>query len=227
MIERDTPWIIGHRGVAAEATENTLPSLQLAVAQDADMIEIDVQLTADGVLIVFHDWDLTRMAERPEVVEETSASRLAELLPDSSTLPEVLDALPETMPINIELKRRSAAPEALARAIAEAIGERSRILVSSFDWGALETVRQTLPELPLAPLSAESPKELLAAAEQLDAWSLHCNWRIASEELVSSSTRPVLAYTVNDVELATELFRRGVAGVFTDAPGQLRRALES
>lgn len=226
MIDRDPPWIIGHRGVAAEALENSLPSLQLAVAQHADMIELDVQLTADGELVVFHDWDLERLAGRPEVIEETTRARLVELFDEISTLPGVLEALPADMPLNVELKRQSAEPEAFARSLASALGDRPRILISSFDLRLLEVVHSGLPDRRLAPLGDDSPGELLAAALRLSAWSVNCHHSLADRELVDRAARPVLAYTVNDVDQARELFDQGVAGVFTDSPGRLRRELK-
>ncbi len=226
MIDSERPWIVGHRGVAAEATENTLTSLQLAVSQGADMIELDVQLTSDGRLVVFHDWDLTRLADRPEVVEETAAGRLAELLPELSTLPEVFAALPESMPLNVELKRRNADARTFSTALEAALGTRPRVLLSSFDWALLELVRLQLPESRIAPLAHESTDGLLEIAERLDAWSVHCHWEIADPDLINGSRRPVLVYTVNEADQALELFDRGVAGIFTDAPGRLRQELE-
>jgi Glycerophosphoryl diester phosphodiesterase len=50
-----TPLIIAHRGASADAPENTLAAFELARRQQADMIELDVQLTADGEIVVFHD----------------------------------------------------------------------------------------------------------------------------------------------------------------------------
>lgn len=226
MIDRRPPWIVGHRGVAAEALENSLASLQLAVAQDADMIELDVQLTADGEIVAFHDWDLERLAGRSEAIEESTREHLVDLFPEISTLAEILGALPTEMPLNVELKRQHADAESLARALARALGERPRILLSSFDWQLLETVRAELPERPLAPLGDESAADLLAAAERLDAWSVNCHRSLADRELIEATDRPVLVYTVNDAAEARELFDRGVAGVFTDSAGLLRKNLQ-
>lgn len=227
MIDRKPPWIIGHRGVAEEALENTLASLELAVAQDADMIELDVQLAGDGELIVFHDWNLERLAGRPEVVEESPASELRRLLPELSTLSEVLRRLPETMPLNVELKRRRADVGRLAEALERALGGRDRVLVSSFDWSLLEVVRRAMPDRALAPLAHEPKDDLLDVAERLGAWSVNCKAELATSDLLRRAARPVLVYTVNDAEEAAELFERGVAGVFTDAPGRLRRQLRA
>lgn len=58
-----SPWIIGHRGASGESPENTLESFQLAVTQGACMIEMDLQLTADGHIVVVHDWTLERLAK--------------------------------------------------------------------------------------------------------------------------------------------------------------------
>src|SRR5690606_31538793 len=65
------PWMLGHRGAPAEATENSVASLLAAAAAGADAIECDVQLTADGEPVVFHDWTLERLAAEPAVVEAT------------------------------------------------------------------------------------------------------------------------------------------------------------
>ncbi len=225
MIDRTPPWIIGHRGVAGEALENSLPSLLRAVDQHADMIELDVQLTGDGELAVFHDWDLERLAGQTEVVEESSLERLVELFDAISTLDEVFEALPTEQPLNVELKRRHARPQAFAERLAVALSDRPRILLSSFDWRLLEAARAVLPDRPVAPLGNESGPDLLEAAARLDAWSVNCHHDLADHELIEGANRPVLVYTVNDHDQARALFDRGVAGVFTDIPGALRREL--
>ena len=63
------PWIAAHRG-ALPLLENTLPALALAVAEGADLLEFDVQATADSILVLFHDADLGRLAGRPDLVVE-------------------------------------------------------------------------------------------------------------------------------------------------------------
>ena len=229
MLDHPPPWIVGHRGVAAEALENTLESLELAVAQGADMIELDVQLSADGQLVAFHDWSLERLAGSVEVVEESPLELLAERFPRLATLPRILDTLPAAMPLNVEIKRRHADARTLVRALGAALGGRERILLSSFDWQLLEVVRRGRPERPLAPIGDGSADELLEAAELLDAWSVHCHRRLAEVDLIAAAAeagRPVLAYTVNEAVAARELVARGVRGLFTDAPGRLRRELD-
>ena len=76
--------VIAHRGASAYAPENTLPAFELAARQGADMIELDVQRSADGVLVIFHDdtterWDGARAwpanARWPSCWRSTSAGR--------------------------------------------------------------------------------------------------------------------------------------------------------
>ena len=230
------PWIVGHRGAAGEAPENTLPSFLLAAQQGADMIELDVQLAADGELVVVHDWDLERLAGVPLVVEETAAAALRPhavgavagapcWIPE---LAEVLTALPPGLPLNLELKRRRADRARLVDAVLRAVAGRERVLVSSFDWELLRQLRRRVRELPLAPIAEREPARLLAAGRELDAATLHCHRRLATRGLAGAARRagqPLLAYTVNQPKGARRLFGVGVAGVFTDHPGALRRGL--
>ncbi len=225
------PWILGHRGAAADAVENTLTSFALALRQGADGIELDVQLSRDGTLFVFHDWTLERLAGDSRAVEALAASDLRLIRIDGEPLPtleDVLARLPGDYPLNIELKRRDAPRHRLASALARTLGARAQVLISSFDWELLATVHAQSPDLPLAPLADRDGEALLAAGERLSAWSLHCHRRLAREELVRSATeagRFVLAYTVDDAVEARELLARGVAGLFTNRPGALRREL--
>ena len=196
------------------------------------MVEVDLQLTADGHLVAFHDWDLDRIAGVPGLVEETALPRLRGLEIRGggrfSTLEEILAGLPRELPVNLELKRRRAEPGALLAALAAGIGGRSQILVSSFDWGLLARLRRFLPERPLAPLADREPSRFLAAAAELGAWSVHCHRRLIDASLVGDAAaagRPVLAYTVNRPAEAQRLLALGVSGLFTDVPALLREGL--
>ncbi len=217
-----------------------MESFQLAVAQGADLVEVDLQLSRDGFLVAFHDWDLQRMAGTAGVVEEltreelrripltwhpTGGSRPAQI----AGLKEVLERLPAEIPLNLELKRRWADPQVLVAALGCALADRSQVLVSSFDWALLAEVRRQLPHQPLAPLAKRGPRELLRTAAELDAFSVHCHRRLGRRRLIRAakkSGRPTLVYTVNEVNEARKLLRRGTAGLFTDFPGRLRRGLE-
>lgn len=227
------PWIVGHRGAAGEAPENTLESFALAVEQGADMIELDVQLTADGKLAVAHD-HLLRLGGKELRPEETAYHALAAPQPDpfgrAASIPlleNVLAALPPAFPVNIELKRQRASRAGLVAAIAPFAG-RSNTVISSFDWELLRELRSQAPGSALAPLADRQvgAEDLLAVAEQLRAWSVHVAADLpaaALRELVRRH-RTVLCYTVNDAAQARRLFDSGISGVFSDFPGRLRRS---
>ncbi|MDF1790511.1 MAG: glycerophosphodiester phosphodiesterase family protein [Thalassobaculaceae bacterium] len=73
------PWVIAHRGDSAHKPENSLAALDSAIAAGADAVECDVRIAGDGILVVSHDADLTRLAGKPAVVEQTPADDLARI----------------------------------------------------------------------------------------------------------------------------------------------------
>lgn len=241
------PWIAAHRG-ALPLLENTIPSLLLAVEEGADLLEFDVQATADDVLVVFHDADLGRLGNRADLaVESSTADSLhavelrdplsAERRGRIPTLTALLSALPAGFPVNVELKLGRGAPRRLARLALAATEGRENLLFSSFDFELLRELRRLAPSARLAPLAGDWSPGLERLGEELGAWSLHVgaggaelrpNGRAeASPGPVrdASAGRPLLVYTVNDAGLARELFARGAVGLFTDRPRSLREEL--
>ena len=238
------PWIVAHRGASGARLENTIEACLLAVESGAPMIEVDVQLSTDDELVVFHDQDLRRLGNGDtRRVEEMSSRELAAVelslvRADSSdgeplrgrapTLVELLAALPPDYPIDVELKCFRRSYSWLARGVALALAERPNVLISSFDGEALSYVRTLLPAMPVAPIASRRSQMLLVAAHRLGAWSVHVERGVADAELVKATReagRPLLAYTVNDAAEARALFDLGVSGVFTDHPQRLLREL--
>ena len=239
------PWIVGHRGVrGGEAPENTIASLREAVAQRADMVELDLQLTRDGALIAHHDRAVRLSAEETRPVGRATLEQIRRWPPDGAadparripTLEEILVAAPRRLPLNLELKRYEpdADPGPLIEALARAIAGRGRVLVSSFDWPTLARVRGRLPEVPVAPLGGPAARwdELLAVARGLDAFAIHLERELAADlgrrgrlARASAAERPILAYTVNPGGRARWLHEAGVSGFFTDRPADLRAEL--
>jgi glycerophosphoryl diester phosphodiesterase len=232
------PWIVGHRGAADSALENTLPSIGAALEQGARMVEVDVQITSDLVPVVFHDWDLRRLAGRGDILERTSLDRLLAIeLHDPArawrgripTLASVLAAVPTDVALNLEIKSRLHAVDDVLGALESAFGRLGPILASSFDWSLLSEVRRRHEDLPIAPLARYRSDELLEVAQRLGAFSVHVHRDLAPEVLEKEGILrpPVLAYTVNDGEDARHLASLGAAGVFTDCPGSIRADFEA
>lgn len=232
------PWIIGHRGAAGEELENTLAAVERALADRVDMIEVDLQLTADKRLAVFHDDTLERLAGDRRRVGRLAWRELAAIelrQPERHEthriprLEDLLAAVPETVPLNLEAKIHHGRAGTFARRLLEILDGREQVLVSSFDWSFLAEIRRLSPALPLAPISHDDRDGLLAAAAELGAWSLHCHHPLATRRLLDSpfrAGRPVLAYTVNEPRRARTLLRRGVGGIFTDQPALIHHALD-
>jgi glycerophosphoryl diester phosphodiesterase len=235
-LQTDQPLIVGHRGACGYAPENTLPSIELAVTQGVDMIEVDVHLTSDDVLLVSHDADLNRTAGVPYLIEKTSSETLrginVALYFDAShpatMMPRLEDALaviPSSMPVNVELKCLHADRAHYVEVLKTKLS-RDRLLVSSFDWPLLRQTRALFPDLAIAPIADWSVEALPEMAVEIAATSAHCNYETITAPIVETLRRkniPVLVYTVNDVAVAREMFAMGVAGVFTNFPADFIR----
>lgn len=229
------PWIVAHRGASADEPENTLASVREAIEQGADMIEIDLHLTADGELLATHDAELAIdgrkwpvEASEADVIRRAVAGRERTDRTSLPTIAEVLATIPGAIPVNIELKRAKAEIDSMVAATVESLADRSRVIVSSFDRDLLASLRRARPTSQIAPIGSRRPHDLLRAATRLGATAVHCHRRVAFGDFVSAAETegwPVLVYTINDPAQARQLFDRGVAGIFTDRPGAIREEL--
>ncbi|MCY4013346.1 MAG: glycerophosphodiester phosphodiesterase family protein [Gammaproteobacteria bacterium] len=220
----DGLWVIGHRGAAGLAPENTLASFSQAVRLGVDAVELDVHLSVDERLVVIHDERVDRTTDGNGQVTATTLAALRRLDAGHGeripTLDEVLEAVPPRIAVNIELKGRgTAAP--VARAVT---GCTRPLLVSAFDHAELARFHGLFSAIPCAPLLAKWQPGVLDTARALDAWSVNLADRIANTATVTAvreSGRLCLVYTVNDAERAAALRAMGVAGVFSDFPDRL------
>lgn len=156
------PEIIAHRGNAAEFPENTLPALASAVELGARYVEFDVQLTSDKVPVVFHDSDLARVAERPDVIHDLTWSQFAEIpvgevrrfgerfaFTYPPSLAQTMDALAGWKDVTafVEIKRaslRKFGREIVLRRVADVVAQAvNRCVLISFDLPSLKTLRAT------------------------------------------------------------------------------------
>jgi glycerophosphoryl diester phosphodiesterase len=230
--------VIGHRGSAARAPENTLPGLRRARAEGCLWVEFDVRLTADRQLILLHDDTLRRTTNgkgRASALPLAAIRRLdagswfhpsfaGEKVP---TLEEALSVLDEEgLGANIEVKATRVAASRAGAILADTLSRlspsrRGGFLVSSFHAKALLAVRERAPALPRGILVRGAPRNWARRALSLGCASIHADERRLDPSIVAeirASGYFLLAYTVNDPLRARRLFEWGVTSVFSDFP---------
>jgi glycerophosphoryl diester phosphodiesterase len=215
--------VIAHRGASAAFRENTVEAFAGARTMGADMVELDVRRTADGALVVHHDWALSD--ER--VIVET---RTADLPPWVPSLDEALRAC-EPMGVNVEIKNWMGEPDydeslAVATAVAELVGGQGlhdRVLVSSFNIDDVDRVREVDPSIPTAWLSMSISNVAEAVGRCVDHGHrvFHPHFVFVTEGLMETCREAgvtVNTWTVDDPDLMVRLAGMGVEGIVTNVP---------
>jgi glycerophosphoryl diester phosphodiesterase len=233
------PLVFGHRGAKAYAPMNTLPAFELAAAQGAQGIELDVHFSQDRRLVVLHDYTVDATTDGSGYAAALPLSELKMLDAGSwfapefagtriPTLDEVFEAVGERLLINVEIKSESVEPTGLEEAVADCIRRhdlQKRVLVSSFNVLALRRFRTIVPDVPLGYLYAQIS---VAGLEEAVFEAYHPHFERINPELVEQARRHrkfVNAWTVNDPARAIELCRMGVHGIITDNPDTVLAAL--
>lgn len=230
--------VIAHRGAAAHAPENTMASVRMATEDGADFIEIDVQETADGDVVVFHDSDFMKTAGNPLKIWEARRSDLAAIDIGSwfnptfadervPTLEEVLLAVRGSAKVNIELKYYGHDDD-LERKVIDIVERTSmtpHVVLMSLKYDKVRKIRSLRPDWTYGLLTTVN----LGDATRFDVDFLAVNVSAASRGFVRrahSAGREVYVWTVNDPFAMSAMMSRGVDGVITDDPGLARRVLE-
>ena len=241
MSRLDLPRVIGHRGAAASAPENTRASFLRAAELGALWVELDVQLTRDGVPVVFHDDQLDRTTDGQGLLRETSLDDLRSLDAGSwfsptfagervPTLAEALECIQGLrLGLNLEIKADEDRGDETARAalaVARQVwsNDRNPPLVSSFARSALTAAAQAASDWPRGLLVEAVPEDWKEAVRGLRCVSLHADQKKLNptriREIRESGTK-VLAYTVNNPAQAERLWGWGCTAVFTDRPERI------
>ena len=230
------PLIIAHRGASFDAPENTITAFALAAEQGADGIELDVQLSADGVPVVMHDSTVDRTTNGRGAVSRLSVEQLQELDAGDGrsvpTLEQVFEIFGPSLRYNVELKCGLWPDANLAAAVAERIeGHQLEeyVLVSSFNplvvWQARRTLSRRTPvahlrssslsafKHGLIKVSADNPQHSLAN-EKYMVWA-------------SQKSLLVNVWTVDDPAEAQRLLRLGVNSIITNKPEFIRSSIST
>jgi glycerophosphoryl diester phosphodiesterase len=215
-------WVIAHRGASWEERENTLPAFERAIAMGADFVELDVQATADGALVVFHDLDLDRLTP---LTGPLRRRRLAELREHGiPTLAEVVELTRGRVGLMVELK----SPHLYRRhdVVGRTVASLHRgDVVLSFQRRALLEARRRRPALRV--LQHVGYGVSIRSASRY-AWAVGFHdRRVTARGLgrARSLGLETTVYTVNDEARMRQLADLGVSGIFSDRPALLREAL--
>ena len=228
------PLVIAHRGASAYAPENTIAAFELAIEQGADGIELDVHLSSDDQPVVIHDFTLDRTTDGSGPVKALSVRELKRLDAGAwhagsyrgqriQTLQEVFERFRDRTRFWVELKGGGdlypGIEERLVSTI-EIYEMLERVLVQSFDHGALARIKTLSPGVRLGALVSRPPIEpLIRSPGAADAICPEA--RLVSLETVAQIRAASLdchVWTVNEPAQMDRLVEWGVSGVITDRP---------
>lgn len=236
MIESDADVaIIGHRGAAALRPENTMAAIRKALEDGADWVEIDVQETVDGEVIVTHDSDFMKAAGVPTKVWDATMEDIAGIdvggwfdpayaNERAPLLRDVLAKMQDEGRLIIELKYYGHDVDLENRVIAlvEEAGMEDRIATMSLHYPAVQKMRDLRPDWRSGVLAATAVGDLT----RLEGDFLAVNTAQVSPGLVAraaSAGKDVYAWTVNDPVTMARMISLGVGGLITDDPALARR----
>lgn len=229
--------IFAHRGASGYAPENTLEAFALAIRQGADGIELDVQLSKDGIPVVIHDETVDRVTERTGWVKDYTLEELKELtvLGDKfpgytqakiPTLKEVLKAVkPSGIQVNIELKTGIYWYPEIEKKVAKIVeetGMKERIIYSSFNHYSIQKIKEIVPDAKTAYLYSDVILNVESYAKKTNVEGLHpaiYHVKMADflQEYLKSGLK-VRVWTVNEKEDMKTLTEAGVTAVITNYP---------
>lgn len=233
------PWVLGHRGARRRAPENTVAAFDLAMAEGADGVELDVRLNRDGDVVVIHDSTLTRVTDGRDTrrVEDLGTHELTNVEVGGERIPTLKDVLRWSRScgarVNVELKRDVARRRALVwnvvRLIAVEPRARERFLISSFDPVMVFAAARILPWVPAGWLvEPDGPIPGRSLLERIvGAGAVHPHFTLVTEQSIAPWRRDGLlvnVWTVNDADEARRLANLGVDTLISDEPGKISSA---
>ncbi len=229
--------IIAHRGASASAPENTLASIQRAIDEGTDWVEIDVQETADGEVVVFHDSDFMKLAGVNRKLWEVTVEELQDIDVGSSfssefsdqrvpTLAQVLEMCKGKAGVDIELKYYGHDQQLEQRVIdlVESQAMTDQVMFMSLKLDAVKKMKSLRPEWKSGLLLSVSLGDL--SGMQADFLAINANF--ASRTMVRKAHelgKQVYVWTVNDPVTMAVMIGRGVDGLITDKPGLAKQVL--
>jgi len=234
----DDAIIVAHRGAAGRAPENTLASVRAAIEDGTDWVEIDVQETLDGQVIVVHDSDFMKLSGVPLKVWDGTLAQVQEVDVGGWFRPEFAGERVPTLESVLETVRASSArlvielkyyghDQDLERRVVELVervGMADRVAIMSLKYAGVQKIRRLRPDWTVGLLSATAIGDLT----RMDADFLAVNLGLAKPGFIRRAHRAgkrVFVWTVNDPVTMSRVLSLGVDGVITDEPAMARQVL--
>lgn len=230
--------IIAHRGAAGKAPENTMASIHRAIKDKCDWVEIDVQESRDGEVVVIHDQDFMKLANVSRKVWDSSLEEIQKIDVGSwfspgfagekvPTLAQVLEAAKGKTRVLIELKYygHDVQLEQRVAKIVEQAGMVNEVGIMSLSYRGIKKFQALRPDWPIGLLSSKTVGNL----SRLDVDFLAINMATATPGLIhriQSSGKQVFVWTVNNQVAMLRLVSFGVDGLITDEPSLAADVLE-
>ncbi|WP_026960575.1 glycerophosphodiester phosphodiesterase [Aliagarivorans taiwanensis] len=229
--------VMGHRAGGWMAEENSMEGLQAAIELGLPSTEIDIQLTADGRIVVIHDRDLGRLTRSPLVVSQSSLADIQQAFvqankPAPLPFEDWLAVAEGQIKLNIELKRYDDSLALVDALLEMLVGYPDRVIISSLDTQLLEYTAERMVEFPLehTPLLALIEAASIGASpfkQQRDMLMVSQRWLSPLSLLASSQAQQkVYVWTVNQPSEVERLFYLGVDGVITDDPEMVLETMD-
>ena len=240
------PSVIGHRGAAAIAPENTLESIKQAACQGVKWVEFDVQLTLDNQVILFHDDDLQRTTNGQGKIWESPYTTIRQLDAGKwfsekwrgAKVPTLAEAIFLLLNLDLKPNIEIKIPEHFGKGhpyiekvvfntislLREYWPKKQSLLLSSFSFPALELAYQIAPEFKRGLLLWGKPQDWQKQAHAIQAKSINCADQFITKEWINEIRGmgyESAVYTINQVRRARELLEWGANSLFTDCPAMI------
>lgn len=217
--------IVGHRGARGLAPENTITSLKKALEHKVDEIECDVRVTKDNVVVLHHDRLITYKKLR---IKSHTYTELHTHDDDLTTLNQALEVVPESTPLQIEIKPHTKTAPIIKIIQTELKKGRKpkSLLIGSKSQAILSEMHRAFPEVQKVVIEPWSSVRAVYRARRVNTKRISMNKISLWSGVIHSLNKrgyKLYAYTLNDTEKAKAWAKNGLAGVITDYPDQFEQ----
>ena len=224
---------IGHRGACGYVPENTIESIEKAIALGVDGVEIDIFKCKSGELVLFHDQTLNNLVGRSERIEELTLTELNECLIMNKysipTLKKVLETVKPPLFINIELKGSDTAlptSDLLYDFTLKKKWSESSFIVSSFKWQEVVKLRQLNTTIPSGILvdRRKTINEAIEFANKINAYAIHPYYKMLNKknvQKIKNNRFKVFTWTVNNKAEIDNIKKFSVDGIISSYPDRI------